>query len=187
MVHLQHVVTHGNNKCFYSLSPSTDFSMSLIAVTVIFTCWQRSQQAWILRSAWIQKATSHGCTSSLSTSTRVAFNSCRAAATSFTLPSTAWKKDRAVLNGGTAGEDILHPPVYFLLLYLPVHQCLTKQSLTGELFPLIQLLFLLHYQTMKMLQPLLSVCTSVMYLFNSANLRGQIINLTYRIRFLFLD
>lgn len=72
-------------------------------------------------------------------------------------------------------EKILYKnaPVCFLLLYLPLQQSLIKQSLTGELFPLIQLLFLLHYQTTKTLQLLLPVCTSVMYLFNPPNLRGQ--------------
>lgn len=43
-------------------------------------------------SASLEKATSHGRSCSLLSYTCVVFNSCRAAATSFTLPSRAWQK-----------------------------------------------------------------------------------------------
>lgn len=109
----------------------------------IFTCWLRSWQTRWTLSAWFEKVISQGCSSSFSARARVVFSSCRAAAVSFTLPTTAWKTQTEPISRlMTAAEQTVQTYLCFLLTYLPLLQSLTSQSLTGGLFPLTQLLFL---------------------------------------------
>lgn len=82
-------------------------------------------------------------------------------------------KTEQLLWGQQDKTKYKHIPTRILLLYLPLQQSLMSQSLTGGLFPLIQLLSLLLYDVMKTLQMSLCGCASVMNLFSSINLRGK--------------
>lgn len=149
--------------------------MSLIIVRLTFTCWLRSLQAWLTPSASLEKAASHGRSCSLLSYTCVVFNSCRAAATSFTLPSRAWKKTTFSDQTRVEGMILYKRPssLCSVLLYLPLQQSLMSQSLAGGLFPLIQLLLLLLYPAVETLQTPLPFCTSAMDLLSATNLMRE--------------
>lgn len=81
-----------SEKVILNIFISLPFATFFFHRRFIFTCWLRSPQARQTLSVCPEKEKSQGW--SFSTRTREAFSSCKAAATSLTLPPTAWKKNK---------------------------------------------------------------------------------------------